>query len=96
MAYNGKELEAFVQTVISQANAAAQEVFDRNQIEFERRIINQLKPGDKLCCGMGMASIVTAKGESLYENSLARLLTQLQYPYQELNASFATPDIKKG
>lgn len=96
MSHNAKSLEIFVQNAIKEANAAAQKVFDMYQMEFESRVLAQLNDGDKLSCGMGIASVTTAKGKDIsYDNEFIKLLTQLQYPYQDLNASFDTPDMEK-
>ena len=91
--YNAKSIEIFVNEVHKKATEAAQAVYDNHQPELERRILAQIKPGDKLFTGMGTAFIENSKGEYVGEK-LGDALTLLEY-WDKCKAGFPTRDLVK-
>lgn len=79
--------------VHKEANEAAQRIYDKYQPELERRILAQLKSGNKLTIGMGSATIKNEKGEYIAEE-LADVLARTQY-CDKLDATFMLNDLQK-
>lgn len=89
--YQTKHLQAFIDKVHAEAEAAAQAVYDKYQNEFNERVISQLHPKDIMHCGMGVCSI-ERNGKDI-ENEFVDIMGRLQYPYR-FQAFLSTPDIK--
>lgn len=91
--YNASQIEAFIMMVHKEANEAAQKVYNKYQPELERRILAQLKSGNKFTIGMGTATIENKEGEYIAEE-LADVLARTQY-CEELDANFILNDMQK-
>ena len=91
--YNASSIEKFIDKVHAEAMEAAQAIYDKHYPELKSRILAQLKPGDKLSTGMGLASIRNKKDEYVGDK-LERVLTNLEY-WDKCKAGFQTEDLTK-
>lgn len=91
MPYNAKTITDFLEKVNSQAEAAAQAVYDKHQSEWECRVKAQLRRGDNLITGNGVA--VFSGGESEAKRKYADAVAQYQWTHQR--AGFTGDDYTK-
>lgn len=87
--YNANQISDFIDKVNKEAEAAAQQVYDKYQNEYEQRLLSQIKTGDTIYSGMGTAFIENSKGVYVGEK-LTDVLCRNEY--NNLRVGLTTPD----
>lgn len=91
--YNPQHIETFIEKVKLEAQDAAQKVFDKYNNELNEKIKNQLRKGDELMVGMGVAVL---KGQRYGKaEKFLDVIADTQYWSKNISAGFHVNDIKK-
>ena len=88
--YNAKSIENFMSKVHEEAEKAAQEIYDKYNLELLKRIQNQINKNDVVWVGNGTGSIENKNGDDIAEE-LCVQLGQLQYWSKNISAGFSLP-----
>lgn len=86
--YNYRPIEKIIVQANEEAELAAQKVYDKFQPLLERAILNQIKAGDIVYIGMGVASMDKEINEDFID-------TIASTQYNRINVGFNLPDISK-
>lgn len=92
--YNTQQISDFITRVNTEAQAAAQAVYDKYNDELIERVKNQLGKGSRFLIGMGTAVIKNKHGDEIADD-FATVLSQTQYWQENISAGFDLPDISK-
>lgn len=68
--YNAKAIADFINKVNEEAEKAAEQVFKKYEAEFKRRVLAQMKEGDRLCLVNGSSFF---DGRGIYRNLRCQL-----------------------
>ena len=97
MAYRSNHIQAFIDKVKLEAEAAAQAIFDANNAKLQEMINNQVLPNQKLLIGMGTAFISDPNRDLPYDYAQNFLTTvaETQYHKDNVCAGFNIDDCDK-
>lgn len=97
MAYRSNHIQAFIDKVTQEAEAAAQAIFDANNAKLQEMINNQVLPNQKLYVGMGSATIDDTQKDLPYDyaEKFLRVVSDTQYHKDNVCAGFNVGDCDK-
>lgn len=79
----------------TEAAKAAQSVYDKYTPELNKRILNQMAPGERLSVGMGAANFYNKDSQPFdYAKDFLAVITNIQY-WDKCEAGFITNDFEK-